>query len=75
MDQLDENEIQALVSGALDQAADNGYDESQDDPEQVAISLADEDADIERLVQDQFDGDETILIPYIEVWQQHQSND
>jgi len=75
MDQLDENEIQALVSEALDQAADNGYDESQDDPEQVAISLADEDADIERLVQDQFDGDETILIPYIEVWQQHQSND
>jgi len=75
MDQLDENEIQTLVSGALDQAADNGYDESQDDPEQVAISLADEDADIERLVQDQFDGDETILIPYIEVWQQHQSND
>jgi anti-sigma regulatory factor (Ser/Thr protein kinase) len=75
MDQLDENEIQALVSAALDNAADNGYDESPSDPEDVAIELADQDADIERLVWDQFDGDETILIPYIEVWQQHQSND
>jgi len=74
MDQLDENEIQALVSAALDQAADNGYDESQADPEQVAVSLVDDDADIEELVWDQFDGDETILIPYIEVWQQRQSN-
>jgi hypothetical protein len=66
---MNDDEIQALVSGALDQAADNGYDESQDDPEQVAIALADQDADIERLVWEQFGGDETVLIPYIEVWQ------
>lgn len=70
---MDENEIQALVNTALDQAAENGYDESPSDPDDVAISLADEDSDIERLIWDQFDGDETILIPFIKVWQQSRS--
>lgn len=65
-------EIQLLVNERLNQAVENGYDESKDDPAQVAVSLADEDADIERLIHDQFDGDETILIPFIEVWQKRQ---
>jgi len=69
-----DNEIQALVNTALDQAAENGYDESPSDPADVAISLADEDSDIERLISDQFDGDETILIPFIKVWQQKQQS-
>jgi hypothetical protein len=63
-------EIQLLVNERLNQAIENGYDESKDDPTQVAVSLADEDSDIERLISDQFDGDETILIPFIKVWQQ-----
>jgi hypothetical protein len=67
---MNDDEIQALVNTALDQAAENGYDESHDNPHSVAVSLADEDADIERLVWNQFDGDETVLIPFIEVWQQ-----
>lgn len=65
-------EIQLLVNERLDQAVENGYDESKDDPSQVAVSLADEDSDIERLVWDQFNGDETVLIPFIEVWQKRQ---
>jgi hypothetical protein len=69
-----DSDLQALVDEKLDQATDNGYDESQDDPEQVAISLMDEDTDIFELVSDRFDGDETMLIPYIEVWQQRQSD-
>jgi hypothetical protein len=67
-------EIQLLVNERLNQAVENGYDESKDDPAQVAISLADEDSDIERLISDQFDGDETILIPFIKVWQQKQQS-
>jgi len=63
-------EIQLLVNERLNQAVENGYDESKDDPKLVAQSLADEDSDIERLVWDHFDGDETILIPFIKVWQQ-----
>jgi hypothetical protein len=69
-----DSDLQALVDEKLDQAVDNGYDESQDDPEQVAISLMDEDTDIFELVSERFDGDETMLIPYIEVWQQRQSD-
>ncbi len=68
------DEIQALVNEKLDQAVENGYDESQDDPIQVAISLADEDTDINELVWGQFEGHETTLIPYIEVWQRGRSN-
>jgi hypothetical protein len=63
-------EIQLLVNEALNQAIENGYDESKDDPALVAQSLADEDSDIERLIWEQFDGDEAILIPFIKVWQQ-----
>jgi hypothetical protein len=66
-------EIQLLVNERLDQAVENGYDESKDDPKLVAQSLADEDSDIERLIWEQFDGDETILIPFIKVWQQRRS--
>ncbi len=63
-------ELQLLVNERLNQAVENGYDESKDDTAQVAVSLADEDSDIERLISEQFDGDETILIPFIKVWQQ-----
>jgi hypothetical protein len=63
-------ELQLLVNERLNQAVENGYDESKDDPKLVAQSLADEDSDIERLISEQFDGDETILIPFIKVWQQ-----
>lgn len=62
-------ELQLLVNERLNQAVENGYDESKDDTAQVAVSLADEDSDIERLISEQFDGDETILIPFIKVWQ------
>ncbi len=68
------DEIQALVNEKLDQARDNGYDGGQDDPSQVAISLADEDTDVNELVWNQLEGNETVLIPFIKVWQQRQLN-
>lgn len=67
-------DIQALVNEKLDQAVDNGYDESQADPIQVAISMADEDTDIHELVRKQFEGHETALIPFIKVWQRGRAN-
>jgi hypothetical protein len=60
--------IQALVDEALDNATDNGYD-MFDLPEVVAVDMATFDSDIETLVEEEFDGDECELVPYIEDWQ------
>jgi len=73
---MDDSEIQALVNAAMDQALENKYDETFDDPLAVAVDMVDNDADIFDMVQEELDGDEEQLIPYIEVWQnEHQQDD
>lgn len=55
------------VHKALDQAAENGYDELNDRPEDVAVSMCDQDVELEV-----FNESWHLLVPYIQEWQVEQ---
>ncbi len=69
-------EIQIRISESCDRAVENGYREfvTTETPATLAIDMVDYDAGIAKLVEEEFNGDEGGLIPYIEVWQRSQSN-
>jgi len=69
-----DNDFQKTVSEKLDQAVENGYDQTMNFPAEVAIDMVNHDSDIEHWVEEVFDGDLDLLIPYIEVWQKGRSN-
>ena len=52
------------IRRALDQAVENGYDEVDDRPEDVAVNICDLDVEFEV-----FNESWHLLVPYIEEWQ------
>ena len=56
-----------LIRTGLNNAADNGYDELDDRPEDVADNMVEIDADLEIFAEVRH-----LLVPYIEEWQREQ---
>lgn len=56
-----------IIRRALDQAVENGYDELNDRPEDVAINMCDTEWQLEC-----FNEDYHLLVPYIQEWQVEQ---
>jgi hypothetical protein len=61
-------DVASAVHSALDQAVENGYDQSTNNPESVARDLFDNDADIAQLID--IDKIDEQLTPHVRSWQQ-----
>jgi hypothetical protein len=60
-------EFREAIRLGLDNAADSGYDELDDRPEDIADNMVQIDADLEVFGEVQY-----LLVPYIEEWQREQ---
>lgn len=64
-------DIQEAVNNSMNAGVDNGYEEfvKTENPAILAVDMVDYDKDIASIVELEFSGDETGLIPYIKAWQ------